>query len=147
LYPSDFGAVLQFGDHDCWNLNGFSADPIKPRSNTPVRFSLSKFRDHVRIEEEHCLTFILKDKRAQAKPPSRGDFEIMRPIGVEENVFNGGSCMGLKALPLFDGDEYSHLDAAAGEDLRPILERSFKELAEAGFCVIDLPGHREPPMM
>jgi hypothetical protein len=65
----------------------------------------------------------------------------MRPIGVEENVFNGGSCMGLKALPLFDGDEYSHLDAAAGEHLRPLLERGFKELAEAGFCVIDLPGN------
>jgi len=57
----------------------------------------------------------------------------------QETLLHTQRSILLHPLPLLDRDHNGGLDAAAGDDLRALLEGSVKKLAEPSFRVLDRP--------
>jgi len=61
---------------------------------------------------------------------------------AEQNVFPVPGVAGFRFLPFVDGDDYSSVHAAAGDDLRTFFDSVVYKFAETRFGVLQLPFGR-----
>jgi hypothetical protein len=88
------------------------------------------------------LLLIVEGEWAQFEDRAPGrQKNIVGPIGIKQDLLDRRPGCSLQALPLVDGDEDGGFDSASGHNLRTFLESGIEELAEASFCVVNLPGH------
>jgi hypothetical protein len=78
--------------------------------------------------------------RPALPPASLRKNHVKAGPGTEEQFLNVGAAGLLQPAPLLDRYKYCGLNAAACDDLRALRQGGIKELAKAGFRVLQLPG-------
>ena len=102
-----------------------------------MRRGAAEFGDDVGIEEVHPLVEL--GRGATAELPARLGQIFSARLGGEQQVLERGAGHSLQPAPVLNGDEYGFLDAAPGDDLRPLGEAGLKQFAETRLGFLDLP--------